>query len=117
MIPSIIYIEAGKVSNKKCGVPNAEGVTGKLSAFWLLVLGITISKIITFTGGKKVFSTSELCVSEIDSASLIAAASSDFFSASSLCFSARWKAGGSAPPSSPPDSSVNWTIRQCVNSY
>jgi hypothetical protein len=31
MIPSIIYIEAGKVSNKKCGVPHAEGVTGKLS--------------------------------------------------------------------------------------
>ncbi|GJN09412.1 hypothetical protein PR202_ga27417 [Eleusine coracana subsp. coracana] len=57
----------------------------------------------------KVFSTSEFCVSEVDSpsaASLIAAASSDFFSASSLCFSARWKAGGSAPPSNPPDSSL-----------
>uniref|UniRef100_A0A0A9AAZ0 Uncharacterized protein n=1 Tax=Arundo donax TaxID=35708 RepID=A0A0A9AAZ0_ARUDO len=57
-----------------------------------------------------VFSISESCASQNDSpsaASLIAAASSAFLAASSLCFSARWKAGGSAPPSNPPDNLVN----------
>jgi len=69
--------------------------------------------------GVMVFSTSEFCVSQRDSsstASFAAAASSALLAASSLSFSARWNAGGSQPPSSPPDSLVNWTIKQSVKS-
>ncbi|BAS93262.1 Os05g0305150 [Oryza sativa Japonica Group] len=52
------------------------------------------------------FSTSDSRASQTDSsaASLDAAVPLAFLAASNLCFSARWKAGGSEPPSSPPDS-------------
>lgn len=58
------------------------------------------------------FSTSDSRASQTDSsaASLDAAVPLAFLAASNLCFSARWKAGGSEPPSSPPDSFINWTV-------